>query len=146
VVETQGDSVQFVWAAGFGAAGDLKVRRDGGRFCWRRWARAGGRPPLDVATVETDFFAVPEGAPIPVFRAAGEETTLLWDRADVRVATADAKTLSLLPLTDRGGSYATLRTTTAVWWRRCTTDASSQYRNPRRAVWRGPGWEGTNLG
>jgi hypothetical protein len=53
----------------------------------------------EVAAVETYFFAVPEGAPTPapVLRPAGEETALLWDRADGRVANADAKTLSLLP-------------------------------------------------
>jgi hypothetical protein len=97
VEELQGDSVRFVWGRWFGAAGDLEVRRDAGRFRWR-WVGTGGvRPPPDVAAVETDFFTVPEGAPAPVLRPAGEETALLWDRADGRVANADAKTLSLLP-------------------------------------------------
>jgi hypothetical protein len=82
---------------GAAGSGDLEVRRDAGRFRWRWVGNCGVRPPPDVVAVEADFFAVPEGAPVPVLRPAREETALLWDRADGRVATADAKTLSLLP-------------------------------------------------
>lgn len=91
------DVVRLVWGRWFGDAGDLEVRRDGGRFRWRWVGNAGVRPPANVPAEETDFFTAAEGDPPPVLRAA-DDTALLWDRADGRVGTADTgTTLSLLP-------------------------------------------------
>jgi hypothetical protein len=88
------DVVRLVWGRWFGDAGDLEVRRDGGRFRWRWVGDAEIRPPEDVAKRDVDFFSASTRT---VLRPA-EDTALLWDRADGRVATADTKTtLSLLP-------------------------------------------------
>jgi hypothetical protein len=103
LVGTGGDEVRLVWGRWFGDAGDLEVRRDGGRFRWRWVGNAGVRPPAEVATEETDFFTAAERD----LRAA-DDTALLWDRADGRVATADTKT-TLSLLTD--GSRLRLRYT-----------------------------------
>jgi hypothetical protein len=89
-------SMEKVWGRWFGDAGDVEVRRDGGCFRWRWVGNAGVRPPANVPAEETDFFTAAEGHPPPVLRAA-DDTALLWDRADGRVATADTETtLSLL--------------------------------------------------
>lgn len=94
LAEPGDDLPRLVWGRWFGKVGDLEIRRDGTRFRWR-WVGAGDvRPPETVAPVTVDFFSS-----APSLRPRWGGRALLWDRADGRVATADADTtLSLLPL------------------------------------------------
>lgn len=91
------DLPRLVWGRWFGKVGDLEIRREGSRFRWRWVGARGVRPPEDVAGVEVDFFHHGDGA-APRLRPRWGGRALLWDRADGRVATADADTtLALLP-------------------------------------------------
>ena len=98
-LDAPGDDLpRLVWGRWFGKVGDLEVRRGGAQFRWRWVGAQGVRPPEAVARVEVDFFTPDDGS-APRLRPRWGGRALLWDRADGRIATADAGT-TLALLTD----------------------------------------------